>query len=90
MVKVLVAAAFLSSSGVAYGQTSPASQPENPAQQAIHGRRQQLSQRPKLLLRTRQARPYSSRRLAKHLTFRRKWALRWRVQVISGHPQTSS
>ena len=34
MIKVLVAAAFLSCSGVAYGQTPPASPPENPAQQS--------------------------------------------------------
>jgi hypothetical protein len=34
MIKMVVAAAFLASSGAAYGQTPPAPQPENPAQQS--------------------------------------------------------
>ena len=34
MIKMLVAAVFLASSGVAYGQTPPALQPENPEQQS--------------------------------------------------------
>jgi hypothetical protein len=35
MIKMLIAAAFLASSGVAFGQTPTAPQPENPAPQSM-------------------------------------------------------
>jgi hypothetical protein len=57
---------------------------------ARHGRQQPLSQRLKPSLRTRQARPCSSRLPARRPMFRRKWAPRWTVQATSGRRQTSS